>query len=246
MKVLICDDEPLARDRLNRFIEKMDKYEVVAEAENGADAIDKANQYDPDIVLLDVRMPGMDGIEAARHLSNQDEPPVIIFCTAYDEYALEAFRVDAIAYLMKPVRAADLEEALNKAARLNKSQIQSLQEAAQEQEQRKRSHISAKTHKGIELVPVDDVRYFRADQKYVSVRHSQGELLIDETLKNLEDEFGDQFVRIHRNSLVAVSYLDGMELDSPGHYQVKLKGIDDRLVVSRRHIAALRKVMQKL
>lgn len=246
MKILICDDEPLARDRLKRIINDIENYEVVAEAGNGADAIELVNQYDPDIVLLDVRMPGMDGIEAAHHLSSKDEPPAIIFCTAYDEYALEAFKVDAIGYLMKPVRPNDLEAALNKAKRLNKSQIQSLHEVAQEQASRRRSHISAKTHKGIELVSIDDVRYFRADQKYVSVRHSKGELLVDETLKNLEDEFGEQFVRIHRNSLVAVKFLDGMELNTPGHYQVKLKGLDDKLVVSRRHIAALRKVMQKL
>lgn len=246
MKVLICDDEPLARQRLSRFIENMEGYEVVAEAENGAEAIEKVNRFDPDIVLLDVRMPGMDGIEAAQHLSAKDEPPAIIFCTAYDEYALEAFKVDAIGYLMKPVRAEDLEEALNKASRLNKSQLRVLNKVTQEEGSRRRSHISAKTHKGIELVPVDDIRYFRADQKYVTVRHSRGELLIDETLKNLEDEFGEAFVRIHRNSLVAVRYLNGMELDSPGHYQVKLKGVEDQLVVSRRHIAALRKVMQKL
>ncbi len=246
MKVLICDDEPLARDRLKRFISDMDNLEVIAEAGNGAEAIEQVNQHDPDIVLLDVRMPGMDGIEAAHHLSGKEEPPAIIFCTAYDEYALEAFKVDAIGYLMKPVRASDLEEALGKATKLNKSQIQSLNAAAREEESRRRSHISAKTHKGIELVPIEDVRYFRADQKYVSVRHSGGELLIDETLKNLENEFGDMFVRIHRNSLVAAKYLDGMELNTPGHYQVKLKGVEDKLVVSRRHIAALRKVMQNL
>jgi two-component system response regulator AlgR len=245
MKVLICDDEPLARERLVRFIGDLNDYEVVAEAENGADAIEKVNEFEPDIVLLDVRMPSMDGIEAAHHLSSKEEPPAIIFCTAYDEYALEAFRVDAIGYLMKPVRAAELEGALDKASRLNKSQMQALK-ASSTDEDRRRSHISAKTHKGIELVPVEDIRYFRADQKYVSVRHSSGELLIDETLKNLEEEFGNSFVRIHRNSLVAVKYLDGMELDSPGHYQVKLKGVEDRLVVSRRHIAALRKVMQNL
>jgi two-component system response regulator AlgR len=246
MKVLICDDEPLARSRLSRFIDDMEEFEVVAEAENGKEAIQKVNEFDPDIVLLDVRMPGMDGIEAAQHISGKDEPPAIIFCTAYDEYALEAFKVDAIGYLMKPVRATDLEGALLKASRLNKSQIQSLNAAAQELQSRKRSHISAKTHRGIELVAIDDIRYFRADHKYVSVRHSEGELLVDETLKNLEDEFGEQFVRIHRNSLVAVKYLDGMELNSPGHYQAKLKGVEDKLVVSRRHIAALRKVMQKL
>jgi len=246
MKVLICDDEPLARERLKRFISDMDNIEVIAEAENGAEAIEQVNQHDPDIVLLDVRMPGMDGIEAAHHLSGKDEPPAIIFCTAYDEYALEAFKVDAIDYLMKPVRSSGLEDALHKAARLNKSQIQSLNAAAESEQSRRRSHISAKTHKGIELVPIQEVRYFRADQKYVSVRHTKGELLIDETLKSLENEFGQAFVRIHRNSLISVKHIDGMELDSPGHYQIRLKDIDDKLVVSRRHISALRKIMQNL
>lgn len=246
MKILICDDEHLARDRLKRLIDEIGGHQVVAEAENGKDAIEKVNTFDPDIVLLDVRMPGMDGIEAAQHLSSRDEPPAIIFCTAYDEYALEAFKVDAVGYLMKPVRAEELKVALQKATRLNKSQVEALSQAAKTQESRRRSHISAKTHKGIELVAIDDVRYFRADQKYVTVRHSKGELLVDETLKMLEDEFGDLFVRIHRNSLVAIKYLDGMDLNTPGHYMVRLKGIDEKLVVSRRHIAELRKVMQHL
>lgn len=246
MKILVCDDEELARERLKRLIDDMDGMEVVAEAENGAEAIELVNQYDPDVVLLDVRMPGMDGIEAAHHLSAREEPPAIIFCTAYDEYALEAFKVDAIGYVMKPVRADDLQSTFLKAARLNKTQVESLNQVASEEESRSRTHISAKTHRGIELVPVEDVRFFMADHKYVSVRHSEGELLVDETLKDLEDEFGDRFVRIHRNSLVAVKYLNGMELTSPGHYQVMLKGIEDKLVVSRRHIAGLRKVMQNL
>ncbi|PCI47052.1 MAG: DNA-binding response regulator [Moraxellaceae bacterium] len=248
MKVLVCDDERLARERIARLIVKMEDHEVVGEAENGIDTIDKVAQLAPDIVLLDIRMPGMDGLEAARHLSKLECPPAVIFCTAYDEYALDAFQVKAVDYLLKPVRSEDLCRALNQASRLNKVQALALEEefAAKDDKPRSRTHISAKTHRGIELIPVTDVRYFMADQKYVTVRHGSGEILIDETLKELEEEFSNRFVRIHRNSLVALDYLDGMEIISPGHYKVKIKEVEDGLVVSRRHVSGLRRIMQRL
>ncbi|MDF3030581.1 MAG: DNA-binding response regulator [Moraxellaceae bacterium] len=211
MKVLICDDEALARERLARFLRDMDGYEVVGEAENGEDCLRQVTVLHPDIVLLDLRMPVMDGLVCAEALAQLPEPPAVIFCTAYDEHALAAFQVQAVGY------------------RTNG-----------------RSHITAKTHRGIELIPVDDVRYFLADQKYVTVRHGKGEVLIDETLKDLENEFGQRFIRIHRNALLALHYLDGLELVAPGQYQVRIKGIEDRLVVSRRHLPELRETMQKL
>lgn len=248
MKVLVCDDERLARERLARLIVKLDDHEVVGEAENGIDTIDKVAQLSPDIVLLDIRMPGMDGIEAARHLSKLECPPAVIFCTAYDDYALDAFQVKAVDYLLKPVRREDLCRALNQASRLNKVQVQALEAefSSHDEKPRARTHISAKTHRGIELIPVADIRYFMADQKYVTVRHGSGEILIDETLKELENEFSNRFVRIHRNSLISLDYLEGMELISPGHYKVKIRDVEDGLVVSRRHVSGLRKIMQRL
>ena len=246
MRVLVCDDEQLARDRLKRLVEKTDGGEVVAEAANGREAIEQAQATRPDVILMDIRMPEMDGMEAAEHLSKMDNPPALIFCTAYDEHALQAFKVHAVDYLLKPVSAGDLETALGKARTLNRVQLAEIGREVSEEKPRRRGHISARTHRGLELVPVDEVRYFLADQKYVTVCSGEGEVLIDETLKELETEFGDQFVRIHRNALVALKFIEGMEMATAGHHQVRLRGIDERLTVSRRHVAGLRRVLQNL
>lgn len=246
MRVLVCDDEHLARERLKRLIEKTDGAEIVAEAENGREAVELALETKPDVVLMDIRMPGMDGMEAAAHLSKVDNPPALIFCTAYDEHALQAFKVHAVDYLLKPVGATDLGKALAKARTLNRVQLADLDRDVNDDEHRKRGHISARTHRGLELVPVDDVRYFLADQKYVTVCFGEGEVLIDETLKDLENEFGDRFVRIHRNALVALNFIEGMEMATAGHHQVRLRGVENRLTVSRRHVAGLRRVLQNL
>jgi two-component system, LytTR family, response regulator AlgR len=246
MRVLVCDDEKLARDRLIRFIEALPETEVVAEASNGREAVMRAQNSRAEVVLLDIRMPDMDGIEAARHLLKLDHPPAVIFCTAYDEHALEAFKVQAVDYLLKPVSREDLIAALGRVKGLTRQRVEAMEQEVQRDGQGQRRHISARTHRGIELVPVDEIRYFLADQKYVTVKHPGGEVLIDETLKELEDEFGERFVRIHRNALVAVAWLEGMELANAGHYQVRLRGVEERLVVSRRHVAGLRKMMGRL
>ncbi len=242
IKVLIVDDEQLARDRLARMVAGFDDYEVVGEAGNGLDAVRQAALLQAEIVLLDIRMPGMDGLEAARHFVEIEEPPAVIFCTAYEEHAVEAFDLQAVGYLLKPVRKENLEGALRKAQRVNKAQLAALSDSGPQ----RRSHISARTRRGIELIPVDDVRYFQADQKYVTVRHGDGEIIVDETLRELEDEFGNQFVRVHRNALVAVRHVIGLDRSSDGHYQIRLKGIDERLDVSRRHIAGVRKFVKTL
>lgn len=244
MKILVVDDEKLARDRLVRIVERLDGYDVVGEAGHGLEAVEQAQALAPDLVLLDIRMPGMDGLEAARHLSMMDSPPAVIFCTAFEEHAVEAFDVQAVGYLLKPVRATDLEEALARASRANRAQLAALSD--EELGSGARTHISARTRRGIELVPVDEIRFFQADQKYVTVRWPDGELLIDDTLRQLELEFGERFIRIHRNALISVRHLEGLERDAQGHYQVKLRGVDDRLDVSRRHVAGLRRFMQTL
>ena len=244
MKILVVDDEKLARDRLIRTLERMDGYDVVGEAAHGLEAVEQTQALSPDLILLDIRMPGMDGLEAARHIAQMDSPPAVIFCTAFEEHAIEAFDVQAVGYLLKPVRAADLEDALARARRANRAQLSALVE--DEVGSDARTHISARTRRGIELVPVDEVRFFQADQKYVTVRWPDGELLIDDTLRQLEGEFGERFIRIHRNAIVAVKFLEGLERDAQGHYQVRLRGIDDRLDVSRRHVAGLRRFIQSL
>lgn len=246
MRVLVCDDEKLARDRLARLTEAVPDTEVVGEAANGREAVILSQSTRPDVVLLDIRMPDMDGIEAARHLLKLEHPPAVIFCTAYDEHALQAFKVQAVDYLLKPVSKEDLITALGRVHGISRSRLDALEGEVDPQGAAQRRHISARTHRGIELVPVDEIRYFLADQKYVTVKYPDGEVLIDDTLKELEDEFGERFVRIHRNALVAVAWLEGMELATAGHYQVRLKGVEERLVVSRRHVAGLRKMMARL
>lgn len=246
MRVLVCDDEQLARDRLVRLVDTMEGVEVVAEAANGREAVQAAQRMRPDVVLMDIRMPDMDGMEAAARLARSEQPPALIFCTAYDEHALDAFRVHALDYLLKPVSRDDLSAALERARTLTKAQRAAVANDLPQARPDRRQHISARTHRGLELVPVEDVRYFLADQKYITVRHSGGEVLIDETLKDLETEFSDLFVRVHRNALVALNYIEGMEQAPAGHHQLRLRGVDDTLVVSRRHVAGLRKVMLRL
>lgn len=246
MKVLVCDDEQLARERLIRLVEEMDDHEIVGEAADGVEAVQRFAETDADIVLLDIRMPQMDGIEAARLLGLNKSPPAIIFCTAYDDRAMQAFSVNAVSYLLKPVRREALAEALTKASRLNRVQLAALTETAASEAAKQRTHVSAKTHRGIELVAVDDIRYFLADQKYVTVRSGRGEVLVDQTLRELEDEFGERFVRIHRNALIARRFIDGLEQIGAGHYQVRLRDTDERLIVSRRHVAGLRRLLQHL
>lgn len=247
MELLIVDDEPLARARLRRLVDELDGYQVVAEAANGEEALAAVEQYDPAVVLLDVRMPGEDGIATARRIAQLDHAPAIIFCTAFDQYALDAFGTEAVGYLLKPVQSEDLLEALNKAGRLNRLQIEAMKEKTSAGgEENARKHISAKTRRGVELIPLADVRYFIADQKYVTVYHLQGETLIDDTLKDLEVEFAASLVRVHRNSLVAIEAIEAMERTGDGHYRLRLQGVESKPVVSRRHVPQLKELLTKL
>jgi two-component system, LytTR family, response regulator AlgR len=242
MDIVIVDDEPLARQRLARMVENLEGYQVVAQADSAQAALEAIGSHDPDVVLLDVRMPGGDGIEAARQIGALDDPPAVVFCTAYDEYALDAFGTEAVGYLLKPVRAEQLEEVLERAKRPNKLQRAAVRNA----EEPARSHISAKSLRGVELIPLDEVRAFVADQKYVTVHHVNGEHLLDETLKDLEEEFGDRLLRVHRNSLVSVRHIQAMERNAHGQYHVRLADTELRPQVSRRHASALKAVLQQL
>jgi two-component system response regulator AlgR len=247
MNVLIVDDEPLARDRLGRLVGELDGYRVLEpSATNGEEALHLIDNLKPDIVLLDIRMPGLDGLQVAARLCERDAPPAVVFCTAHDEFALQAFQVSAVGYLVKPVRPENLADALRKAERPNRVQLAALTKPSA-QEGAPRSHISARTRKGIELIPLEQVIYFIADHKYVTMRHEGGEVLLDEPLKALEDEFGDRLVRIHRNSLVVRDRIERLQRTSLGHFQIHLKGMGgEALTVSRRHVAGVRKLMQQL
>ena len=244
MRVLIVDDEHLARERVKRMLESGSEHEVVGEGANGMEAVAHAQSLAPDVVLMDIRMPGMDGLEAADHIARFEEPPAVIFCTAYEEHAVQAFNLQAVGYLLKPVRKDDLIGALNQAQRVNKAQLVALAEA--EGDDRSRSYISARTRRGTELIPLERIRFFQADQKYVTVGYDEGEVIIDDTLRDLEEEFGEQFVRVHRNALVAVRHIQGLEKDAQGATRVRLREVDELIEVSRRHVAGVRAFVKKL
>jgi two-component system, LytTR family, response regulator AlgR len=238
MRVLIADDEPPARERLRSLLAELPDIEVVGEAQNGEQALRLTVDTSPDVVLLDIRMPGMDGIEAARQINSLVEPPAVIFTTAYDEYAISAFDTNAVGYLLKPIRKEKLAEALGRAGRLTRPQMQKL--ASNVEPPPKRSHIAARHREGLRLIPVDEVMYFFAEQKYTTVKHLKGEDLIEDSLRSLEEEFGTGVVRIHRNALVSVRYLEGIDRNSEGQYFVRLRGCEAPLQVSRRMASELR------
>ena len=246
MKILIVDDEAPARDRLRQMLSDSGEHQVVADAANGEEAIGMAVEKQPDVVLLDIRMPGMDGIEAAHHLNELEHPPAIVFTTAYDQYAIEAFDAQAVGYVLKPVRRQRLQKALAQAARISRTTLTNV--ALDASMDRQRTQLCARVHGDLRLVPVERVNYFQADQKYTRVSYDGGELLIDDSLKQLEHEFGDRFVRVHRGALVAVERIDSLGKTADGEVSVRLRDSNgtpgESLKVSRRHVAAVKRRLQ--
>ncbi len=236
LKLLIADDEAPARNRLRELLADMSYIDIVADAKNGKDALDLANDHQPDIVLLDIRMPSMDGIEAAQHLQKMTKPPAIIFTTAFDSYAMQAFDINAVDYLLKPIRFERLQTAINKARALLPSQLAALAPLMPQ-----RTHVSISERGRILLVPINEVIYLRAELKYITVRTAEREYLIEESLTHLEQEFSNIFIRLHRNCLVANAYILGYEKRSVENGQncetqwvALLKDVPETIAVSRR------------
>ncbi|MCY7389685.1 MAG: response regulator transcription factor [Burkholderiales bacterium] len=260
-RILIVDDEAPARRRLRDLLDDCREQfplTIADEAANGVEAIDIINRGGIDIVLTDIRMPVMDGLEVARHVAKLPTPPKLIFVTAFDQYAVKAFELNAVDYLLKPIRLERLLMALGKATALKPAQAEAIAEAAQST----RKHLSIHERGRIVLVPMDDVLYLKAELKYVTVRTVQKEFLLEESLTKLEEEFASLFTRIHRNTLVATKAVIGFEKIAdagaegeeaqPGsdksekgekgekgdgggsHWVVVIRGIPERLAVSRR------------
>ena len=242
MKILIVEDEALARERLKSLLTELDASDEILEASNGMEALEKINQYTPEIVLLDIRMPGMDGLEVAHHLKSQHENISIIFTTAYQDHALEAFDLHAIDYLLKPVRKSRLNDALKRAQLIQQSVIESVRK---KDRSATRSHISVLEKGKLILIPVNEIYYLKADEKYVEVVWSGGRQLMNESLKALETEFHDLFLRIHRNALVANNRIASMEKNKEGATLITLQDIPDTLQVSRRHLSQVRKTFKQ-
>jgi two-component system response regulator AlgR len=245
MRVLVVDDEPLARARLRALLASMPLTEVVGEAGDGQAAIDACMRLQPDAVLLDIAMPGMDGLEAARALANLQPRPAVVFCTAYDAHALSAFEAQALDYLVKPVRSERLAQALDK-VRTYLAGRGAGRGAAQAGEPRARSQLCARLGGNLRMIPVDDIWFLQADEKYVVVHHARGEDLIEESLKSLETEFADRFVRIHRNCLVAREEIIELRRSSEGHVHAVLRHGGAALEVSRRCLTHVRETLRYL
>ena len=243
MKVLIVDDEGPARERLRQIVDDLDDYEFAGEASNGEQAISLVSDTRPDIVLLDIRMPGLSGIETAHHFNALDHPPAVVFTTAYDEHAVEAFEARAIGYVLKPVRRNRLEAALQQASRLAGSTLNDI--AQQSGMATARKNICVREQSRLTLISIDNIDFFRADQKYVAVHHENGISLIDDSLKSLEAEFANDFVRIHRGALIKVNRIETLDNTADGKTRVILRGgpqdNDDQLIISRRHVAEVRR-----
>jgi two-component system, LytTR family, response regulator AlgR len=240
LKVFISDDEQPARERLRTLLEDIAAElptKVVGEARNGVEAIELLPPSGAQVLLLDIQMPGMGGLEVARHLARLAAPPRIIFITAHDRHAVEAFELNALDYLLKPVRAERLAAALRKATVPDNARLEKAAEAPRE-------YLSLAERNRIVLLPVRDILFLRAEEKYVTVRTRSREHLVEEPLIALEKEFAARFIRIHRNCLVARAAIRGFER-APGeegeaHWLVVLDGLEERLPVSRRQWPAVR------
>ncbi|QSP95875.1 response regulator transcription factor [Marinobacter salinisoli] len=239
-RILIADDEPLARERLRRLVDALPGYEVCGEATDGDNALAQVAELEPDIMLLDIRMPGLDGMAAAARLGQVANPPALIFCTAYDNYAIQAFGVQAMAYLLKPVRKEALADALQRAGRINRVQAQTLGNLTQASDEQ----LAVRTHRGTELIDLANILYCEADQKYVTLHHTQGETVSDYTLKELESTYPNHLLRIHRQTLVGVRFIQALTRTDEGQAMVQLKAGRGHLPVSRRHASGVRQWLQ--
>ncbi len=244
MKVLIADDEPMARERLRALLAEHPDLRLVAEAADGNTALDACAEHTPDIVLLDIAMPGLDGLEAARHLADFEPRPAVVFCTAYDEHALSAFDAAAVDYLVKPVRRERLAAALDRARTFVAGRTPKSAEPVVPG--KRRTHLCARLRGSLRLIAIEDIRYLHAEEKYVVVHHARGEDLIEESLKSLETEFAERFIRIHRNCLVARDELVELRRAADGRIEAMLRHGEKPLEVSRRCVPHLRELVRAL
>ena len=263
MKVLVVDSDFPSRERMRSVLKGISDIELASQdAAEGKEAVSLVQKWQPDVVLMEAHMSngGMDGIKAAEYMGHMALPPAIILCSSSPQDALEAYNVNAAGFLIKPLDTHRLTSAIKRASKLNQLQLKSLSSkqinsnivaSTQSNEERENSsekpqHISAKTYRGIELIPIKDIVCFKADNKYVTVYHTNGEVLIDRTLKSLQEQLGDSFIRVHRNALVAKSSIKALERKQGGSYLVRLNHFDISFSVSRRHVPIMRKLIKTL
>jgi len=236
LRVVIADDEAPARSRIRDLLEDCAgsfPIELAGEAANGRELLALLEETSADVVLLDIRMPEMDGLEVAQHMLKLPEPPSVIFNTAYNEHALKAFELHAVDYLLKPIRLRRLHDALTRARAITPLRLDVLQQITPDA----RTHLSVLERGKVLLIPVAEILYLRAELKYVTIRTAAHEHLLEESLSKLEQEFSAQFVRIHRSCLVARAHITGFEKEGgegEAGWVVSLAGLDEKLPVSRR------------
>ncbi|MET0282091.1 MAG: LytTR family DNA-binding domain-containing protein [Steroidobacteraceae bacterium] len=234
LRALVVDDEQPARTRLVALLLELGQVEVVGEARDAAEALQLLADHEPELLYLDVNMPGMTGLELARHLGRLPAAPAIIFTTAHDEHAMEAFEAEAVGYLLKPIRKEKLATATDRAQRLSRRQLDAIAGPAP------RSHLPVRTRDGVRLLRVEDIIYLLAEQKYTTVRHLAGEDLVEDSLRTLEEEFGSRLLRVHRSALVNRDFIEAVERNAEGQHVIRLRGIDKALPVSRRLVGELK------
>jgi two-component system response regulator AlgR len=246
LRILIVDDEAPARERMRELLADCEAgcpHSVVGECANGYDGLAVLSRESADLVLVDIHMPQMSGMEFARHALNLPRPPAIVFVTAHDQYAVQAFDVNALDYLLKPVRATRLGAALDKVSKA-RDEARPSRELLASIDPHPRRHLSVAERGRILLLPVGDIIYLKAELKYVTVKTALHEHLIEESLAHLEQEFGDVFVRIHRNCLVARAAIRGFERaaeeEGEAGWAVLLDGCGEKLLVSRRQWPVLK------
>jgi len=236
INLLIVDDEAPARSRLRRMVERVPDCAVVAEADSGDAALEQLERHTPDLLLLDISMPGLDGMSLARRLRAQDPAPLVVFCTAWPDRALDAFDCDAVDYLLKPVRQERLEAALDKVRRMLPEE-----RGPAGQEKFLRATVGGSTV----LIPVDRIACLLAEDKYTTVFHDDGKSVVNNSLVELEADFPDRFLRVHRNALVAQDRVRGLERGHGGVMCVTLEGCELRPQVSRRQLPAVRRLLRE-
>ncbi|WP_374347277.1 LytR/AlgR family response regulator transcription factor [Chitinimonas sp.] len=242
LRVFLVDDEPPALSRLQDLLADCRAsipHELVGTAQTGTEAIEKLVLHPADLVLTDINMPGMNGLELARHLGRLHHRPAVVFCTAFDEFAVQAFEVHALDYLLKPIRLERLEAALQRA----KEMAHPSPEVLGGLSPAPRRYFSVSERGRVRLVPVDSVLFLKAELKYVTLKTAEAEFLLEESLTQLEAEFGERFLRIHRNCLVARDKLNGFERghdEGDGHWLAMIEGCHDKLPVSRRQAHVVR------
>ena len=244
LRVLIVDDEELARVRIRGLMEELDGFDIVGEAENGIEAVEKIGALRPDVVLLDIQMPGMNGFEV---LSSLDEMPLVIFATAYDEYAIKAFEVDSIDYLLKPIEKERLSEALERARRLvsgGSGLGREVEKLAALVRHRGVQRLPVQKGKRIVLLDIDDIVWVGAEEGLVFVHTKAGKFLANATMAELEDRLDEgTFFRIHRSTITNLNHIVEIVPWFSGKYKVVVDdGERTELTLSRGRARALRKI----